>query len=111
MWLDGLYMAGPFSVEYGATFGRRDLIESAVFQAKMMREKTRDARTGLWYHAWDATRRQPWADPATGRSPEFWGRSMPVMLPATDWAQFKQGRVAFRSARRTAGSKSITPPR
>ena len=83
MWLDGLYMAGPFSVEYGATFGRRDLIESAVFQAKMMREKTRDARTGLWYHAWDATRRQPWADPATGRSPEFWGRSMgwvPVAL-------------------------------
>ena len=83
MWLDGLYMAGPFMTEYGVRFNRPDMIDQVVFQAKMMREKTRDEETGLWRHAWDYERRQPWADPVTGKSPEFWGRSIgwvPVAL-------------------------------
>lgn len=83
MWLDGLYMAGPFMTEYGARFGRPDMIDQVVFQARMMRDKTRDEETGLWRHAWDYERSQPWADPVTGKSPEFWGRSMgwvPVAL-------------------------------
>ena len=83
MWLDGLYMAGPFMSEYGAKRNRPDMLDQVVFQAKMMREKTRDTATGLWRHAWDYERRQPWADPVTGRSPEFWGRSIgwvPVAL-------------------------------
>ena len=83
MWLDGLYMAGPFMSEYGAKRGRPDMLDQVIFQAKMMREKTRDEKTGLWRHAWDYERRQPWADPVTGKSPEFWGRSIgwvPVAL-------------------------------
>lgn len=83
MWLDGLYMGGPFSVLYGIRFDRPQLIDSAVFQAEMMRGKTEDSATGLWYHAFDFEREQPWADPETGRSPEFWGRAMgwvPVAL-------------------------------
>ncbi|MCR4622602.1 MAG: glycoside hydrolase family 88 protein [Clostridiales bacterium] len=83
MWLDGLYMAGPFMTEYAVRFGRPDMLDQVVFQAKLMREKTRDENTGLWYHAWDYEKRQPWADPVTGRSPEFWGRSIgwvPVAL-------------------------------
>lgn len=83
MWLDGLYMAGPFMTEYAVKFNRPDMLDQVVFQARMMREKTRDEATGLWRHAWDYERRQPWADPVTGKSPEFWGRSMgwvPVAL-------------------------------
>ncbi|MBQ9325662.1 MAG: glycoside hydrolase family 88 protein [Clostridia bacterium] len=83
MWLDGLYMAGPFSVEYGVTFDDPALVDDAIFQAQMMQKKTKDPVTGLWYHAWDATKAQPWANPETGCSPEFWGRSMgwvPVAL-------------------------------
>ncbi len=83
MWLDGLYMAGPFMVEYGARYNRPDMIEQTLFQVRMMRDKTRDEKTGLWKHAWDYERRQDWADPVTGRAPEFWGRSMgwvPVAL-------------------------------
>ena len=83
MWLDGLYMAGPFMTEYGTRYGRQDLIDQVVFQASLMREKTQDRETGLWRHAWDWERREPWADPVTGKSPEFWGRSMgwvPVAL-------------------------------
>ena len=83
MWLDGLYLAGPFMTEYAVRNNRPDMIDQVVFQAKMMREKTRDEETGLWRHAWDYERRQPWADPVTGKSPEFWGRSIgwvPVAL-------------------------------
>ena len=40
-----------------------------------MERKTRDPQTGLLYHAYDSLRREPWADPVTGCSPCFWGRS------------------------------------
>lgn len=83
MWLDGLYMAGPFMTEYAVRFNRPDMIDQVVFQAEMMRDKTKDEKTGLWRHAWDYEKKQNWADPVTGKSPEFWGRSMgwvPVAL-------------------------------
>ncbi len=83
MWLDGLYMAGPFAAQYGAAFDRPDLIQMDVEQAQLMEQVTRDEKTGLWYHAWSENRLIHWADPETGRSHEFWGRSMgwvPVAL-------------------------------
>lgn len=83
MWLDGLYMAGPFLAQYGAAYDRPDLIEQDVRQAQLMEQVTRDDRTGLWYHAWSENRLVSWADAETGRSPEFWGRSIgwvPVAL-------------------------------
>lgn len=83
MWLDGLYMAGPFCAEYGKKFNLPELQRDVIKQALMMREKTREDRNGLLYHAWDGTKTEPWADPKTGRAPEFWGRSMgwvPVAL-------------------------------
>ncbi len=76
MWLDGLYMAGPFCAEYGQRFNLPDLQETVVRQALLMREKTRDEKTGLMFHAWDGARETPWADPETGCAPEFWGRAM-----------------------------------
>lgn len=41
-----------------------------------MEKKTKDPVTGLWYHAWDEKKVQPWANPKTGQAPEFWGRSI-----------------------------------
>lgn len=76
MWLDGLYMAGPFCALYGKTFHDPECFESCVFQALLMEEKTKDEKTGLLYHAWDSVKERPWADAETGRSPEFWGRSI-----------------------------------
>lgn len=76
MWLDGLYMAGPFCAEYGKLFHREACFESCIFQALLMEKKTKDEKTGLWYHAWDSVKERPWADEKTGRSPEFWGRSV-----------------------------------
>lgn len=76
MWLDGLYMAGPVSAEYAARFDQPEYLLLAAKQALLMQEKTRDEKTGLWYHAWDSGRNTDWADSQTGRSPEFWGRSI-----------------------------------
>ncbi len=76
MWLDGLYMAGPFAAGYARRFGRPALLDDVVHEILEMCAHTRDAATGLWYHAWDETRAAPWADPATGLSPEFWGRAI-----------------------------------
>lgn len=83
MWLDGLYMAGPFLAQYGAEYDRPDLIAEDVRQAQLMEQVTRDPRTGLFYHAWSENRLVNWADKETGLSPEFWGRSIgwvPVAL-------------------------------
>ena len=76
MWLDGLYMASPFMAQYGATFGQPEWIDEAVRQFRLCHRHTYDAHTGLYHHAWDESRSQRWADPDTGRSPNFWGRSI-----------------------------------
>lgn len=76
MWLDGLYMAGPIIAEYAAKFDAPEYFDILAEQALLMEEKTRDAETGLLYHAWDCSKEQPWANPETGRAPEFWGRSI-----------------------------------
>ncbi|MBW5447102.1 glycoside hydrolase 105 family protein [Cohnella sp. CFH 77786] len=77
MWLDGLYMGGVFGLRYANVYGDEDgLRDLILLQEQLMRRHMRDGRTGLFYHAWDESRRMPWADPETGCSPEFWGRSL-----------------------------------
>jgi unsaturated rhamnogalacturonyl hydrolase len=76
MWLDGLYMGEPFYAEYAATFGEAEAFDDVAKQFIVMEAHARDAKTGLLYHGWDESRKQRWADPATGRSPNFWGRAM-----------------------------------
>lgn len=76
MWLDGLYMAGPISAEYAKRYNKPEYMDIVIEQALLMQEKTKDEKTGLLYHAWDCLKQEPWADPVTGLSPEFWGRSI-----------------------------------
>ncbi len=76
VWLDGLYMAGPFLAEYGATFDYPELFDEVVLQLTTAYEDLLDEKTGLLYHGWDESREQRWADPETGLSPNFWSRSI-----------------------------------
>ena len=76
IWLDSLYMLGPFMSEYGRRFDRPDYLAQTVQHVLLMREHTRDKKTGLWKHGWDEKRQAPWCDPDTGLAPEFWGRSL-----------------------------------
>jgi unsaturated rhamnogalacturonyl hydrolase len=76
MWLDGLYMGQPFFAQYAAAFGEPAAYDDIARQFLLVARHTRDPRTGLMYHAWDAARAQPWADTATGLSPNVWARAM-----------------------------------
>lgn len=76
MWLDGLYMGQPFYAEYAQVFGEDTIFNDVARQFVLMEKNTRDAQTGLLYHAYDETKQQKWADKKTGRSPHFWARAM-----------------------------------
>ncbi|HZK78284.1 MAG TPA: glycoside hydrolase family 88 protein, partial [Gemmatimonadaceae bacterium] len=76
MWLDGLYMAEPFYAEYARSLGEPAAFDDVTRQFLLIARHTRDPRTGLMYHGWDAAKTQKWADTATGLSPNFWGRAM-----------------------------------
>ncbi|HVU36772.1 MAG TPA: glycoside hydrolase family 88 protein [Opitutales bacterium] len=74
MWLDGLYMGEPFYAAYAKVFNQPSDFDDITKQILLADQHTYDPKTGLFYHGWDDTRKQSWADPATGHSPSFWGR-------------------------------------
>jgi len=76
MWLDGLYMAEPFYARYALLFNEPDAFDDVVNQFTFIAKHTRDVKTGLFYHGWDESKQQRWANPETGCSPNFWGRAM-----------------------------------
>jgi len=76
LWLDGIYMSGPFYAHYGALFGDKGALEDAAAQIRVADRHLYDPKSGLYYHAWDASQLLPWADPKTGHSPSFWARSI-----------------------------------
>lgn len=83
MWLDSLYMGGPIQAEYGSLFDEYQLVDSAAEQALIMHEHMLNKETGLYYHAWDASFEEDWADPVTGLSEECWGRALGWYAVAT----------------------------
>ncbi len=76
MWLDGIYMAGPFYAQYSGMFNHPAGFDDVANQIIWMESHARDSATGLLYHGWDESKTQEWADPVTGLSKNFWGRSM-----------------------------------
>ena len=76
MWLDGLYMGSPFLAQYAKVFHEPALFDDVALQIQLIDKHTYDAKSGLFYHAWDESKEQKWADKETGRSPHFWGRAM-----------------------------------
>lgn len=76
MWLDGIYMAGPFLSEYALRFDEPETFDDVVYQITLIEKHTRDSKTGLLYHAWDESKSQRWCDPETGLSKYFWARAI-----------------------------------
>ncbi len=76
IWLDGIYMAGPYMAQYGKVYNRPDLIDKAIYEVLITYKHTVDPKTGLLYHAYDESRQQQWANKTTGQSPNFWGRAI-----------------------------------
>lgn len=76
MWLDGLYMSAPFYAEYAMRYNQPQDFADVVNQFLIVARNTRDPATGLYRHAYDASRRMAWADSVTGQAPHAWGRAM-----------------------------------
>ncbi|KAB2838266.1 MAG: glycoside hydrolase family 88 protein, partial [Melioribacteraceae bacterium] len=82
MWLDGIYMSGPFYAQYISMFEKEKNYDDVVFQITTVYKHTLDEKTGLLYHAWNENKEQKWADPVTGTSKHFWGRAIGWYLMA-----------------------------
>ena len=82
IWLDGLYMAQPFRAEYDVRFGGKKDARDIAEQFKNVRKYLYSEEKQLYYHACDMAKAQPWADRETGKSPNFWLRSMGWYLMA-----------------------------
>ncbi len=78
IWLDGLYMAEPFMAEYLTRYDADNTAawEHIAHQFDIAAKHTFDPATGLYRHAWDERREQPWADKTTGQSQCVWGRAL-----------------------------------
>ena len=75
VWLDGIYMAQPFYALYEKHLGSGDFRDT-VSQIETVRSRMFDEEKHLYYHGYDASRSAFWADPVTGRSKNFWLRSI-----------------------------------
>ncbi|AXE19834.1 glycoside hydrolase family 88 protein [Runella rosea] len=76
MWLDGLFMAEPFSAEYSLIFNHPEHFNDIAKQFALIEKYAVDPKTGLIYHAYDESKSEKWADPKTGLSPHFWSRAI-----------------------------------
>jgi unsaturated rhamnogalacturonyl hydrolase len=76
VWLDGLYMAQPFYMEYETRYARMAMCRDSFAQFEAARHNLLDDRTGLYVHGYDESRSMYWADPVTGKSPNPWLRAI-----------------------------------
>lgn len=76
IWLDGLYMEGPFKTEYAMRHEDEEGMKDVVKQLVTTYDTLCDEKCGLLYHAYDESRGQRWSDIETGRSPHFWSRAI-----------------------------------
>lgn len=82
IWLDGLYMAQPFYMEYETRFHGKENYNDIINQFLNVRKYLYNESKGLYYHGYDESRVQPWANKTTGLSKNFWLRSMGWYLMA-----------------------------
>ena len=76
IWLDGLYMAQPFYMQYEVEYNGCKNCADSYQQFLHVYELMRDSRNGLYYHAYDDSRQMFWCDKVTGLSDNFWLRAM-----------------------------------
>lgn len=76
IWLDGIYMGQPFRIAHALMNGHLDTVADSLAQIDIALDETFDRPTGLYKHAFDEAREQPWADRTTGVSPAFWARAI-----------------------------------
>lgn len=76
IWLDGLYMALPFYMQYEVEYNGCKNCMDIINQFKNVRQLMREPLNGLYYHAYDDSRKMFWCDRVTGLSDNFWLRAL-----------------------------------
>lgn len=76
IWLDGLYMAQPFYMQYEVTYNDCKNCADSFNQFENVYNLMHDTRNGLYYHAYDDSRQMFWCDKVTGLSSNFWLRAL-----------------------------------
>lgn len=76
IWLDGLYMAQPFYMQYEVTYNNSANCRDSFEQFLHVYDLMKDTRNGLYYHAYDDSRESFWCDSVTGLSDNFWLRAL-----------------------------------
>ena len=76
IWLDGLYMALPYYMAYETVFNKKENYNDIIKQFTSVRKYIFDDKKQLYYHAYDESRSQEWADKETGLPKSFLLRSM-----------------------------------
>ena len=76
VWLDVLYMAQPFYMEYENRFNNKKNYDDIFQQFFNVEKFMKDEETGLYYHAYDSEKQMFWADKETGLSKNFWLRAL-----------------------------------
>ena len=82
IWLDGMYMYGPFYARYARFRGNDDILHELYEQFANVRSILYDNETHLYHHGYEAAKAQSWADKSTGLSPVYWTRSQGWLLAA-----------------------------
>lgn len=108
VWLDGLYMGQPFQLQYARVTGDAALAADSIRQFRTVERVMKEPRTGLYYHGWDESRQQRWADKQTGLSPHIWGRAMGwwlcALVDSYEWSEGFDPRGRRDLARMLRGS-------
>ncbi|NQZ89853.1 MAG: glycoside hydrolase family 88 protein [Colwellia sp.] len=76
LWLDGIYMGIPFLAHNALLQNDSHGFEEATNEFLVARKRLFDQQTGLYFHGWDEKKVQPWANPKTGLSANFWSRGL-----------------------------------
>lgn len=76
MWLDGLYMGQPFYARYTAEYENGGKLNDVAHQFELLHQHSFDPKTGLYFHAWDESKKMPWANATTGTAPHIWLRAL-----------------------------------
>lgn len=76
IWLDGLYMAQPFYMQYELEYHEGQNCLDSFRQFQNIYKLMRNPQTGLYYHAYDESRQSFWCNQETGQSRHYWLRAL-----------------------------------
>lgn len=68
-------MLDVFYASYTKAF-KKNTFSDIANQLIWLNKHLKDPATGLLFHGWDESKKQPWSNPQTGQSPEIWNRAM-----------------------------------